>query len=332
MLISTVVGVGFLVVGGVLRSVWWVTSDQPVEPPLWINIVVPFLMYALCGPVVSHALFIYILFWLQVIDVKRTTYIAEYKVKKAQAIQDGQPEPPAPKPLKPLSQEKIDKLGLLVLSLAKGRVKLTKTMTRVTMSIMGVNTVLIIIAAMLEGDSDVRACLLAAIWIVTSLTWLIVIYIIVTYGGPLVLLYGRKPIWIMYHINSKLMMAVWLSFFVMTIAELPGVDKSIRDLWVLVTWGIVITLLFIVPDIMKQLMKIPLAAMKRKKRANQKGQVLRKGSSSGNHSFSSVLSRGINIDRTRQGSVVMPLEATVTNPDEEASSPKSSPKASRPNP
>jgi hypothetical protein len=52
-------------------------------------------------------------------------------------------------------------LGLLVLSLAKGRVKLTKTMTRVTMSIMGVNTVLIIIAAMLEGDSDVRACLLA---------------------------------------------------------------------------------------------------------------------------------------------------------------------------
>ena len=97
------------------------------------------------------------------------------------------------------------------------------------------------------------------------------------------LLYGRKPIWIMYHINSKLMMAVWLSFLVMTVAELPGVDKSIRDLWVLVTWGIVITLLFIVPDIMKQLMKIPLAAMKRKKRAHQKGQVIRKGSSSGNH-------------------------------------------------
>ena len=68
MLISTVVGVGFLVVGRVLLSVWWVTSDQPVEPPLWINIVVPFLMYVLCGPIVSHALFIYILFWLQVID------------------------------------------------------------------------------------------------------------------------------------------------------------------------------------------------------------------------------------------------------------------------
>ena len=37
-------------------------------------------------------------------------YIAEYRVKKAQAIQEGQPEPPAPRPLKPLSQEKIDKV------------------------------------------------------------------------------------------------------------------------------------------------------------------------------------------------------------------------------
>ena len=54
------------------------------------------------------------LFWLQVIDVKRTQYQGEYKLKCEKAAEEGTEPPPPPRPLKKMSEEKTKQMGLIV--------------------------------------------------------------------------------------------------------------------------------------------------------------------------------------------------------------------------
>mmetsp|Transcript_32311 Transcript_32311/g.74698 ORF Transcript_32311/g.74698 Transcript_32311/m.74698 type:complete len:489 (-) Transcript_32311:275-1741(-) len=249
------------------------TDENPASP--LFGLLFPLFAIGIGATLVVLVVLLYILFWLQVLEIKKKQYEAKAAAEKGEApptlqIKIGPDSDETPdetpgkkkKNKKGMTEEKAKAFTKQVLYLAKNRKKIVRAMERGCIVVAILQGVLSVTGTFLNGD--IRHYMAGVQWMLLAMELMPPIYVLSTMGNAQVMLYNYKPITIQFYVISYGICAI-VAMMLMHGAMHFFVSEEVSETMHLICLWVVAVVVVAIPFLIGMLMNIPLRAAKKKK-------------------------------------------------------------------
>jgi len=258
--------------GLILWQIGAATGDNGTG--LWAQILMPWVVLGCGGTGLCYCFVLYILFWLQVLEIKKLEYDkkagkkpVEIKIKLGNSSEGDEQKNKSAQKLKKsksvVTEEKRAKLTKAVLNMARSREKITLAMEKFCIASVVVSLALNIAAGLSSGG--IKMILFACNWVILMVQFCPALYVLLTLGYAQVMLYDYWGTTLQYYINTGLIVFFFTVTAFYAICCLPGIPLEVFEIATLCLWVLMAVLVpTIVPGMLAKLMNIPYRAAKKK--------------------------------------------------------------------